>query len=939
MLSKNRAVVFLTCLVFLLIVVATAINSYSLGDSDQPGYGVDELSEKELDPNSLTARRLAVDRAFRDARGDDILLPHESVIYGADNRVDIYTVTDPNILHLAQAACVVVDVSELTDNGNGTYTLATAPWLTVGGSPICTDERFRGQLTTGFCSGYLVGEDILVTAGHCASAGSCGSTAFVFGFQQVDSTTAPATVISADNVYFCSGVINQQYSGDNDHCVIQLDRPVVGRTPLQIRRTGSVADGDSLIVVGHPVTLPLKAAGGAVVQNANGVTPWFQANLDTYGGNSGSLVANLNDFIVEGILVRGAPDFDWTGSCYTSNVVPNSGNPGSGLEFEEVTKTTSFAQYIPELINSTGEVSLDASAYSCSDIVSVHLEDSDLESAGFQFVILTTTGGDADTLVLTEAPANSGRFDGMIASASGAAIPHDGTIEVSSGETITVSYYDNDDGSGNPAVASDMANVDCTPPSIYNVAVSGVAGTLATVTFDTDEPTTPVVHYGTACGSLVQSMAGPGGATSHSVVLGGLSPTTDYYFSVEAADAAGNSASDDNSGGCYTFTTLDQPDYFTELFDQSDNDLDNGTVKFSPDGSDDFYTACHYNTSSFPTDPLGGTSVGLADDDAEQVILAGGAQVYLYGAAYSSYYIGSNGYITFGNGDTDYTESIADHFSPEPRISALFDDLNPGVNGTVSYRQLADRVAVTWAGVPEFNASTQNSFQIEMFFDGTITITHLSIAAVDGLVGLSAGTGTPVDFAESNLSAYGGCTGCPDADLDGVCDVDDNCPVLANSGQEDFDNDGVGDACDNCPQIANAGQEDGDGDGIGDACDNCPSVANEGQEDSDGDNVGDACDNCPSYANPGQEGCGMHGDLDGDGQFTALDLSTLIDALFAGGTQPPQDPGCPHNDRGDVDCTGYDDALDLSYYIDLLFAGGALPCNPCACPSYPDTCP
>ena len=53
-----------------------------------------------------------------------------------------------------------------------------------------------------------------------------------------------------------------------------------------------------------------------------------------------------------------------------------------------------------------------------------------------------------------------------------------------------------------------------------------------------------------------------------------------------------------------------------------------------------------------------------------------GAQVSLYGQTYSTFYVGSNGYITFTAGDTDYTESLSDHFG-EPRISALFDDLNP----------------------------------------------------------------------------------------------------------------------------------------------------------------------------------------------------------------------------------------------------------------------
>jgi hypothetical protein len=68
----------------------------------------------------------------------------------------------------------------------------------------------------------------------------------------------------------------------------------------------------------------------------------------------------------------------------------------------------------------------------------------------------------------------------------------------------------------------------------------------------------------------------------------------------------------------------------------------------------------------------------------------------------------------------------------------------------------------------------------------------------------------------------------------------------------DIDEDGVDAVVDNCPDIANLGQEDADGDGVGDICDNCPAIANPnqanfGQLDVDDDAVGDACDNDTIY--------------------------------------------------------------------------------------------
>jgi Synergist-CTERM protein sorting domain-containing protein len=150
----------------------------------------------------------------------------------------------------------------------------------------------------------------------------------------------------------------------------------------------------------------------------------------------------------------------------------------------------------------------------------------------------------------------------------------------------------------------------------------------------------------------------------------------------------------------------------------------------------------------------------------------------------------------------------------------------------------------------------------------------------------------------------------PDRDVDLVADATDNCPAIANRGQDDTDRDGAGNACDsdddgdgvadasdNCALVANPGQEDGNSDGTGNACDddddgdgvldasdNCVTVANPGQADADGDGIGDACDAPSNPGNPGPgPGPGNPGDSGGcsagGSPAAALALLLLVPVL------------------------------------------------------------
>lgn len=220
--------------------------------------------------------------------------------------------------------------------------------------------------------------------------------------------------------------------------------------------------------------------------------------------------------------------------------------------------------------------------------------------------------------------------------------------------------------------------------------------------------------------------------------------------------------------------TVKPPDYFTEIF-EGNNDITNKIFTFIPSGSKAYYEACREKITEFPTDPTGGTNAALGDDDFVEVILNNDKQILFYGASYDRFYIGSNGYITFEEPDTDFSGTLESHFFI-PRISGIFTDLSPANSQNISYKQLDDRVAVTFKNVPVFGDKTKlSSFQIEMFFaDGTICISYIGISANNFVAGLSTGRGLPPAFyLASDLSEYPICWPLGDIDKDYTINFED----------------------------------------------------------------------------------------------------------------------------------------------------------------------
>ena len=174
-------------------------------------------------------------------------------------------------------------------------------------------------------------------------------------------------------------------------------------------------------------------------------------------------------------------------------------------------------------------------------------------------------------------------------------------------------------------------------------------------------------------------------------------------------------------------------------------------------------------------------------------------------------------------------------------VSFTVSGLGSKTNGNPNGRYI-ERVVVTYV---DENGSTQT----EGTYDGNVVSSaNVSITGEVQSVTVSLQDGYDGNYGGNmsvSLSPIDYCIGCPDADGDGVCDVDDACPNLNNNliGTSCDD----GDACTandvygtNC-LCAGTATGDSDGDGVCDASDVCP--GGDDTVDTDGDGTPDDCDN------------------------------------------------------------------------------------------------
>jgi hypothetical protein len=236
------------------------------------------------------------------------------VVYGTDDRVEVFNHPNADLRRIARESIVaLIPAFRITrEDSNGTYSLFSDLLKDLRG--LCPDELFGNQQTAAVCSGVLIDDDLVLTAGHCIDEPSqCYEYAYVFNYHLDDPTHLAE--IRDEDVYSCAQVVSQRAPQGSDYtpdfAVIQLDRPVEGgQLPALIRPATPLGQDESLAMIGFGSGLPAKIdSGGSVADPRADQLDFFVANVDAFQGHSGSATFDSENRLA-GILIGGrTPDY------------------------------------------------------------------------------------------------------------------------------------------------------------------------------------------------------------------------------------------------------------------------------------------------------------------------------------------------------------------------------------------------------------------------------------------------------------------------------------------------------------------------------------------------------------------------------------------------------------------------------------------------------
>ena len=147
-----------------------------------------------------------------------------------------------------------------------------------------------------------------------------------------------------------------------------------------------------------------------------------------------------------------------------------------------------------------------------------------------------------------------------------------------------------------------------------------------------------------------------------------------------------------------------------------------------------------------------GTNLGLDDDGVAEDLALGFAFPVPGGTTATEIDVCANGFVWLApNGDDGCCDAnVLDFLADDPRIAVLWTDLDPSAGGGVWFQTVAAgaglpaHAIITWQNVPEFGESLGMTMQLQMYADGSFSISYDARADVithTALVGVTEGLG------------------------------------------------------------------------------------------------------------------------------------------------------------------------------------------------------
>lgn len=172
---------------------------------------------------------------------------------------------------------------------------------------MCEDEPFFQERTLGDCTGFLISEDLLLTAGHCVKSElECLQRAIVLNYH-----TPQQPILQKSDLFTCSSVVARLEKSNGDLALIQLDRrvPLSSTQRLLSIEETPIGAHESIKILNHPFGVSLKVS--QLESNPLHDGAYFSAKADVSGGSSGAPAIEPSSGRLAGVLIGGEIDLVW----------------------------------------------------------------------------------------------------------------------------------------------------------------------------------------------------------------------------------------------------------------------------------------------------------------------------------------------------------------------------------------------------------------------------------------------------------------------------------------------------------------------------------------------------------------------------------------------------------------------------------------------------